>query len=549
MLRKLGLLLLCCALAHAITYLPSHLQHAEQSRGSWMHEIEHSEVTFVESFMKVLQNHAVQRSAEGVPGPEYAFVPQYLGSVMPGNSTIEWSSPCFKHASASISLNADKTTVSVTIQLDDRKTLLCDEAYLLATPFHYEILDMALISSKTITWTKTTAEEMQDLAVGGVRVFRFPKSVSDTISSAYETIKLFLGALHGGPGVPKDVAERNLKFLETYAHCEMPPRTASETMIDEDEMQSGDMLGIVRLDGLDPLIMWGTGSHLGHTAVIMRDESGVSVLESQVESNYWPQDRVQRTPFKQWVTWAKEADYNVVWIPLRAEIRARFNSTAALSEFAKVKGLLYGYHNLLFGWIDTPDSNFPSPLTSELLGVALSIADPLMRKASSLPSLWNGALRQRLKMEGGEEMSTAQLIAEGEKRGMTFGELMSVPEQDSWVYPGVRAKDGSWLYPPGPAMVCNVFVCRMWKAGGILPPGVNCGEFTPFDNYELAIFDTKTHLTPGCVDGDDISCQILGQYKISLPRANQIKPFPGMREHCPGTAPDYQDRIAVTSSC
>eukprot|EP00961_Rhodomonas_salina_P003041 41979-Rhodomonas_salina.5 len=106
-------------------------------------------------------------------------------------------------------------------------------------------------------------------------------------------------------------------------------------------MQSGDMLGIVRLDGqvpglsgmlcpvlsamsgddatrLDPLIMWGTGSHLGHTAVIMRychlryllrmhyqmsgyllcmhyemsgtdlgyaatrDESGVSVLESQV---------------------------------------------------------------------------------------------------------------------------------------------------------------------------------------------------------------------------------------------------------------------------
>jgi hypothetical protein len=53
----------------------------------------------------------------------------------------------------------------------------------------------------------------------------------------------------------------------------MPPRSApaKPVTLDPQLVGSGDMFGVVRLDGLDPLIMWGTGSHLGHTAIALRD--------------------------------------------------------------------------------------------------------------------------------------------------------------------------------------------------------------------------------------------------------------------------------------
>ncbi len=86
------------------------------------------------------------------------------------------------------------------------------------------------------------------------------------VADAYATALLFLGAATHGPRVPPATAARNLAFLKRYAGIEMPRRTAAAAAaaaaaIDEGRIQSGDMLGIVRLDGLDPLIMWGTGAH------------------------------------------------------------------------------------------------------------------------------------------------------------------------------------------------------------------------------------------------------------------------------------------------
>jgi len=45
---------------------------------------------------------------------------------------------------------------------------------------------------------------------------------------------------------------------------------------------------------------------------------------------------------------------NVAVLPLSEESRKKFNVTAAVEFFKKVEGLPYGYHNFLFGWIDTP---------------------------------------------------------------------------------------------------------------------------------------------------------------------------------------------------
>ncbi len=37
--------------------------------------------------------------------------------------------------------------------------------------------------------------------------------------------------------------------------------------LDASLIKSGDYLAIARLDGLDPLIMWGIGSATGHSAI------------------------------------------------------------------------------------------------------------------------------------------------------------------------------------------------------------------------------------------------------------------------------------------
>lgn len=65
----------------------------------------------------------------------------------------------------------------------------------------------------------------------------------------------------------------------------MPQRRTQKVMINESLIQSGDFLGIIRMDGLDPMLAWGMGSSTGHTTIAMRDENGeLFVHESQVQS-------------------------------------------------------------------------------------------------------------------------------------------------------------------------------------------------------------------------------------------------------------------------
>lgn len=40
---------------------------------------------------------------------------------------------------------------------------------------------------------------------------------------------------------------------------------------------------------------------------------------------------------------------------MKAEVRAKFNVTAAIEFFKSVEGTPYGIHNFIFGWIDTPN--------------------------------------------------------------------------------------------------------------------------------------------------------------------------------------------------
>jgi hypothetical protein len=74
----------------------------------------------------------------------------------------------------------------------------------------------------------------------------------------------------------------NVDFLSWAMNYNMTKRPGQYRKIDLDQstIKSGDYFAIMRLDGLDPMIMYGTGSHSGHTVMALRFDGELYIVES-----------------------------------------------------------------------------------------------------------------------------------------------------------------------------------------------------------------------------------------------------------------------------
>jgi hypothetical protein len=165
------------------------------------------------------------------------------------------------------------------------------------------------------------------------------------------------------------------------------------------------------------------------------------------------------------------------------------------------------------------------------------------------------------------------MLSETEKRGIAFDQLLTIPEQDEWVY------------SDGKSTTCVAFILAMYKEAGIFGPISNSMQVTEFtvshfseslslfllfwesyfidsslimitvydmgsiitllqirDAYMLKIFDdNQTRLPSWCnnEDGRLPFCQILGEYWMELPQYNTVEPYANMNENCPSLPPNY----------
>lgn len=62
-----------------------------------------------------------------------------------------------------------------------------------------------------------------------------------------------------------------------------------------------------------------------------------------------------------------------MWLPLSGHSLLKFDVQAAQEWFYKTEGLPYGYHNFLFGWVDTPFDNIPPLMPNEFIPIAMSL--------------------------------------------------------------------------------------------------------------------------------------------------------------------------------
>jgi hypothetical protein len=68
--------------------------------------------------------------------------------------------------------------------------------------------------------------------------------------------------------------------------------------------------------------------------------------------------------------------------------------------------------------------------------------------------IWNPGMAKRLGVSDG--LRTTDLYREAGAQGITTNYLLTIPENDNWLYNTTRNGEPA----VGPAMVCCVFVCR-----------------------------------------------------------------------------------------
>lgn len=390
-----------------------------------------------------------------------------------------------------------------------------------------------------------------------------------TVGSALDTLTMLMGFAMLEP--PQYVLDANLYFINEYVQGggKVPrmgplavPRPANNSVVfnfDPANIQSGDLFMLLRRDGIDPMIGWGEGSMGGHSVVAIRtgpNPTDLQACESTTLDGYWPDNGIQCHTWDRWVELCVAAGQNVVLVPLSEETRKTFDTNKAIEFFNVNKGLDYGYSSFLFGWLDTYNGNFPcTPSSNYTTCLMPEMAEQLAILLDSLfgsahDNFFRQALAHRTNQWTTSPDTTPSVMATiryaQTQLGKSTMDLIQIIEKDEWLYQTTRDQGTDIVI--GKSMVCCVFVCNMWKAGGIfdsLGANFTCAEQTLWDLYSMKIFDEQRmgdNRPQVCKTADPTNplCQLMGDITMHLvPDVNTRSFYPNMGEKCAALPPQY----------
>ena len=482
-----------------------------------------------------LEDLCLKRPYHRTAQPWY-WVPMFRAKLKTVGEKYSFPSRCFKKNVVSFKELA-KDKITLTLENYNKTDTWCSELFIFHTSSHNFLQFVAFQGTHEIVLKRITQDDKDEIRVNGVKVYGFCMGFMNTVKSLLNTLQAFYGGLGSNttaknpkfrPNILKDQERANLRIMELFSHFTPERRINNLVNIDKSQVHSGDFLLIQRLDGIDQLIMLGSGGISGHSAVCAWKDGELYVVESQ-SGWYWPRDGIQRNKWDDWIKWAYAADFNVVLLPLREEYRNKFDVDKANAWFEnEVEGLPYGYHNFVYTWIDTVTNNFPFFTTSEITEFTFSLISYFV------PSLTDSFLTESLnKRVGKTGLSFQQAIAEAARQGKSMEEIIAEPEKEGIVY-----EDGL-------SYVCSCFVIAFWKQGGLFGDlEIESTEFGPKDIYYLDIFEKEDEYQRPQVCIDDNPelpyCQIMGKFVLKLDKSfNTIKPYSHMNERCSSQAPDF----------
>eukprot|EP00698_Gefionella_okellyi_P000297 TRINITY_DN10251_c0_g1_i2.p1 TRINITY_DN10251_c0_g1~~TRINITY_DN10251_c0_g1_i2.p1 ORF type:complete len:438 (-),score=61.82 TRINITY_DN10251_c0_g1_i2:354-1667(-) len=407
--------------------------------------------------------------------------PIYRGTVRIGRAV-----PLQTNCLVALSVNLKSTIQTGTLQFtwDGDRSPLCSVTLFVADTVSYTLVTLDHWNGPAYTHKiQYKAGELGTVQSQGIFIFELIGGVAEELISAYELYQLMSANYD-----PEYVTS----YLSKNAAWTFEPRDGGQVTLNESVIESGDYIGQFELDFGGLIIAMGTGSHTDHAATTLWIDNELFVVESM--------DRgIRRRP---WADWCRNMNPNrgVYIAKLSPEMRARFNVTAAYEFFLSVEGNPYGWQNYFYGWVDTPEGNFPTPLSPQSVPVLISLLeqfDPAEANLAFLPGL-----NKRL---GTVNLTIVEILHTIQQRNITWDQLITMPELDSYRY-YFNTTHGE---EPLPAMVCSVFVTAFYRAAGLFP-GVEfqAAEFHPKDSYQVQIFDNAWQMPAECQSNGRPFCQV-----------------------------------------
>jgi hypothetical protein len=227
-------------------------------------------------------------------------MPAMRGILYNQNQNITFEGTCFQRVVINYSYLSNSNEIEVNINTSLKKSFLCKESLFIGTSNLHSIKILFLTGNQTVKFN-VQQNDLDEIGVNGIRVFSFCQGFWTSFRSFLKSLTLFLGGFSTNPKlpiigshVPKYMEEANIKFLEEFINFPQIPRTFKGKVLplNKTEIKTGDYIAIHRYDGLDPLIMFGTGSHTGHSAVAAWIDNELYVIESQ-DGWYWPKHGIQ----------------------------------------------------------------------------------------------------------------------------------------------------------------------------------------------------------------------------------------------------------------
>ncbi|XP_047334017.1 uncharacterized protein LOC124937741 [Impatiens glandulifera] len=463
------------------------------------------------------------------------LLPSFIGAAASNsNQTLNWKGTCFSENTAWMEFHNKSNSKfgggTLHIKVNKAHSWTCMDIYIFATPYRVTWDYYFISRNHTLEFDEwEEKEEYEYVKYKGVSIFLMQAGMLGTLQALWDVFPLFTNTAWG--------ENSNLRFLEKHMGATFEARPQPwVTNMTVDDIQSGDFFAISKIrgrwGGFETLEKWVTGTYAGHSAVCLRDSEGKLWVAESGHENEKGEDIIAILPWEEW--WEFEltkddSNPHIALLPLHPDVRAKFNETAAWEYARSMSGLPYGYHNMIFSWIDTISGNYPPPLDSHVVASVMTVWAKLQPEYAA--NMWNEALNMRLGTKG---LDLSDILVESEKRGSSFDELLAIPEQDDWEY------------SDGKSTSCIAFVLALYKEAGLFSPftdSIQVTEFSIKDAYSLNFFENNSSRLPKwCNDNDSVKlpfCQILGKYRMELPGYNTMAPYPHMNERCPSLPPKY----------
>jgi hypothetical protein len=468
----------------------------------------------------------------------WKFLGNTEASLSTENPKATWENYCFTKNTVEFKW-IDDMTAEVVLHASGKKSLLCTDSYLISTLVNFDMKIVKTEGRHVVTYKFEDANEALIAKNMGLKVVKFCDHWYNILPDFLMTLRFFIVdilTMKLDIDLPASWYEKmydnHYRFLHRWEGLklvEREPKVLLGPDFFERNAQSGDIMCRYAGSGTSSMILWATGAQCSHIAVYMwgkvgtPDQGQLFVLQSN-ENGIWKQ------PIADF--WADNQNTTTVLLPLAANYRAKFDLNKAWEWFETVNGLPYGIHNMFFTFLDTPENNWPQTVSSDSWFTFMNILNKVVPSKAGeegpADKIMGAALNHRLGTQG---LSMPEIVLEAAKRGLSMGELISMPEQEGWLYDG------------HPNYVCCAFAAGLWYHGGlfgdmtILP-----NEFTNEDIFSIKVYDENYTLPTECQQNDPELpfCVTSGIYKVDPRNYNKVAPYSHMNEACPSKAPFYR---------